>query len=326
VLAKLPAPGDENVLVGTDTSDDAAVYRLDKKTAIVQTVDFFTPVVDDPFQFGAIAAANSLSDIYAMGAKPLFALSVVGFPSNRLPVEVLEAILEGARSKAEEAGIAIIGGHTVDDTEPKFGLAVSGVVDPRKIVANRGARPGDWLVLTKPIGTGILATALKQGLLEPEQAEVLAETMTALNKPAAEAMLEIGVSACTDVTGFGLLGHLLEMMRASGTAAVIQDCDVPTLPGAEELVTAGVVPGGTRNNMEYTAPHVTYSDRVSEVRRVLLNDAQTSGGLLIALPGKRAKALMDLLRERGVKGISLVGTVGAGDTPGIKVESSGAPR
>jgi cysteine desulfurase len=204
VLATLPASLDENVLVGTDTSDDAAVYRIDEQTAIVQTVDFFTPVVDDAFQFGAIAAANSLSDIYAMGARPLFALSVVGFPSNRLPIEVLEQILAGARFKADEAGISIIGGHTVDDTEPKFGLVVSGIIDPARIVTNRGARPGDALVLTKPIGTGILSTGLKQGLLEASDADMLVKTMAALNGPAAEAMLAVGVSACTDD---GRLGH-----------------------------------------------------------------------------------------------------------------------
>jgi cysteine desulfurase NifS/selenium donor protein len=319
VLAKIPPPGDKNVLVGTDTSDDAAVYKIDKETAIVQTVDFFTPVVDDPFQFGAIAAANSLSDVYAMGAKPLFALSVVGFPSNRLPVEVLEQILEGARSKAEEAGIAIIGGHTVDDTEPKFGLAVTGVVDPKKIVTNRGAKPGDWLVLTKPIGTGILATALKQGLLDAGQTQVLVETMASLNMRAAEAMLEVGVNACTDVTGFGLLGHLLEMMTGSGTSAEIEASRVHFLPGAIELVTSGVIPGGTRNNMEYTAPSVRYADGVPEVKQVLLNDAQTSGGLLISLPEERVETLMTLLVEKGMEWASVVGRVVPGADPKIAV-------
>ncbi|MFH1312318.1 MAG: selenide, water dikinase SelD [Candidatus Eisenbacteria bacterium] len=320
ILAKIPVSHDENVLVGTDTSDDAAVYRIDKKTAIVQTVDFFTPVVDDPFQFGAIAAANSLSDIYAMGAKPLFALSVVGFPSNRLPVEVLEEILSGARSKAGEAGIDIIGGHTVDDTEPKFGLAVSGVVDPERIVTNRAARPGDVLVLTKPIGTGILATGLKQGLLDACQIDTLVETMATLNMRAAEAMLDVGVNACTDVTGFGLLGHLLEMMTGSGTAAVLEVSNVRFLPGAVELVTSGVIPGGTRNNMEYTAPSVKYADGVPEIKRVLLNDAQTSGGLLISLPAKQVEALMDRLREKGVEGASVVGRVVTGGGPKITVE------
>jgi selenium donor protein len=309
VLEKMPRPVDANVLVGTETADDAAVYRIDRKTAIVQTVDFFTPVVDDAFQFGAIAAANSLSDIYAMGARPLFALSVVGFPSNRLPVRVLEEILSGAASKAEEGGIAIIGGHTVDDTEPKFGLAVCGIVDPARIVTNRGAEPGDLLILTKPLGTGILSTALKQGLLEPSQIELLMETMARLNKDASEAMQAVGANACTDVTGFGLLGHLLEMMTGSGTSAVVAAGDVAYLPGAIELATSGVIPGGTLNNRDYTEQSVAYDARVSEPKRLLLNDAQTSGGLLISVPKSKADDLVDLLVEKRVTGAVVMGEV-----------------
>lgn len=319
VLAKMSAPTDTNVLVGTESADDAAVYRIDGKTAIVQTVDFFTPIVDDPFQFGAIAAANSLSDIYAMGGRPLFALSVVGFPSNRLPTEVLEDILKGGQFKADEAGIAIIGGHTVDDPEPKFGLAVSGIVDPKGIVTNRNAKPGDRLVLTKPIGTGILATGLKQGLLEPEQAGTLMDTMAALNAKAADAMLAVGVNACTDVTGFGLLGHLLEMMNASGTSAVIEASKVPLLPGTVELATSGIIPGGTLNNREYTAPRVRYDDRVPEVRRMLLNDAQTSGGLLISVPGDKSEDLIRRLRGKGVEHAAVIGKVTAGEDVKIHI-------
>lgn len=314
VLAEMPVPIDRNVLVGTDTADDAAVYRIDGKTAIVQTVDFFTPVVDDPFQFGAIAAANSLSDIYAMGGRPLFALSIVGFPSNRLPVSVLQQILNGARVKAEEAGIAIIGGHTVEDTEPKFGLAVSGIIDPDEVITNRDAKPGDMLILTKPIGTGILATGLKQQLLERDQAEKLVETMSALNRVAAEAMQQVGVSACTDVTGFGLLGHLKEMMAGSQTSAEIRAGEVKLLPGVVELATSGVVPGGTTNNMEYTSPSVRYDRNVPEITRILLNDAQTSGGLLISVPENKTSRLMDLLRDGGVSEATVIGHVGrAGD-------------
>lgn len=327
VLEHLPKPLDANVLVGADTADDAAVYRVDDKTAIVQTVDFFTPVVDDPFQFGAIAAANSLSDIYAMGARPIFALSVVGFPSSRLPVEVLKEILAGALSKTDEAGITIIGGHTVDDTEPKFGLAVTGLIDPERIVTNRGARPGDVLILTKPIGTGVLSTALKRGLLDEDRLTGLVEVMAALNRDAAEAMQEVGVSACTDVTGFGLLGHLREMMAASGACALVYAGRVPLLPGALELATSGVVPGGTTNNQEYTASAVAYEDEVPDVLRILLNDAQTSGGLLISVPGKRAEALLVLLAEKGVEGAAVVGEVEgeaggegeSGRTSGIRV-------
>jgi cysteine desulfurase len=310
VLAEMPVPIDRNVLVGTDTADDAAVYRIDEKTAIVQTVDFFTPVVDDPFQFGAIAAANSLSDIYAMGGRPLFALSIVGFPSNRLPISVLQQILNGALAKAEEAGIAIIGGHTVEDPEPKFGLAVSGIIDPDEVITNRDAEPGDMLILTKPIGTGILATGLKQQLLERDQSEKLVETMSGLNKAAAEAMQQVGVSACTDVTGFGLLGHLMEMMTGSDMSAEIRAGEVKLLPGVVELATSGVVPGGTTNNMEYTSPSVRYGKNVPDITRVLLNDAQTSGGLLISVPEEKTSRLMDLLREGGVAAATVIGRVG----------------
>jgi len=309
VLKKMVLPVNPDILVGTDTSDDAAVYRLDDRTAIVQTVDFFTPVVDDPFQFGVIAAVNSLSDIYAMGAKPLFALNIVGFPSNRLPMSVLEEILRGAQSVADDAGISIIGGHTVDDTEPKYGLTVTGVVDPHKVVTNRTAKEGDVLILTKPIGTGILSTAMKQNLLEPGQAEVLVKTMATLNKAAAEAMQSIGVSACTDITGFGLLGHLMEMMNGSNTSAGIEADKIPLLPGVMELATSGVIPGGTRDNLAFTAPFVHYDATISTTRRLILNDAQTSGGLLISVPQDRAEMLLDLLKERGVESGVVIGRV-----------------
>jgi cysteine desulfurase len=321
VLSRMPAPIGGEILVGLETADDAAVYRIDQETAIVQTVDFFTPVVDDPYQFGAIAAANSLSDIYAMGAKPLFALSVVGFPSNRLPVEVLEKILDGARSKADEAGIAIIGGHTVDDTEPKFGLAVSGLIDPERIVTNSNAKPDDVLVLTKPLGTGILSTALKRGLLEAELAESLVETMATLNKAAAEAMQAVGVNSCTDVTGFGLLGHLLEMMRASHTSARIEVSKVGLLPGVMELATSGVVSGGTRDNMDYTDASVQYEDGVSSIQRLVLNDAQTSGGLLISVQEAKAEMLMKALEAQGVRNAAIVGRVTAESPARITVQA-----
>jgi cysteine desulfurase len=311
ILQSMPVPSDRNILVGADTADDAAVYRLDDNTAIVQTVDFFTPIVDDPFQFGSIAASNSLSDIYAMGGKPVFALSIVGFPSNRLPMSVLEAILAGARAKVEEAGIAIVGGHTVDDTEPKFGLAVTGLIHPARVLTNCGAEPGDVLVLTKPLGTGILSTALKQGLLEPEQAGMLTETMAMLNRAAAEAMIETGANSCTDVTGFGFIGHLMEMMTASHAAAVVDSARIPMLPGAEALAASGVVPGGTVNNMDYTGPHVLFDRDVPEIRRILLNDAQTSGGLLISVPAERAESLIKELRSRGVEDAAAVGRVEA---------------
>jgi cysteine desulfurase NifS/selenium donor protein len=309
VLRKLPVPADDRILVGSDTADDAAVYQIDDRTAIVQTVDFFTPILDDPFQFGAVAAANSLSDIYAMGARPLFALNIVGFPSNRLPMTVLERILEGAQSKADEAGIPIVGGHTVDDTEPKFGMAVTGLVSPDAVLTNRGAKPGDALVLTKSIGTGVLSTAMKQGMLDFELAGLLYETMATLNRAAAEAMRKVDTHACTDVTGFGLLGHLMEMMDASGASAQIVSTDIPMLPGVLELAASGVVPGGTRDNADYTGKHVHYDKGISRTKRLLLNDAQTSGGLLIAVAGDDADALLEELRRAGVSGAARIGTV-----------------
>jgi len=312
VVSRLAVPDDPAVLVGTDTSDDAAVYRLDDDTALIATVDFFTPVVDDPYDFGAIAAANSLSDVYAMGGRPLYALNVVGFPSNRLPVSALERILLGAQDKAREAGICIVGGHTVDDTEPKFGLAVTGLVAPDRIVANRGARPGDALVLTKPIGTGVLSTALKQGLLDDAQRRGLVETMASLNRSAAEAMQEVGVHAATDVTGFGLCGHLLEMLRASKVGADLLFDEVPFLSGALELAASGVIPGGTRDNFEFTRSSVSYPEALSEVRRLLLNDAQTSGGLLIAVAEERCEALLRALETRGVETRAVIGSVREG--------------
>jgi len=300
VLRKLPKVTDAAVLVDASTSDDAAVYRLGPDLAIVQTVDFFTPIADDPFDFGAVSAANSLSDVYAMGARPLFALSVVGFPSRRLPLRVLERILEGAAEVAREAGIFIVGGHTVDDTEPKFGLAVTGVVHPDRVMRNSTARAGDELVLTKPIGVGILATAVKRGMADEATSRRLVATMRRLNKPAAEAMEETDAHACTDVTGFGLLGHLREMAAGSGLDVELEAGAVPVLEPARELAAADVVPGGTLENLEHVSPFVDWAPGLGRVDRLLLADAQTSGGLLIAVPPERAAALLAALRARGV--------------------------
>jgi selenium donor protein len=272
-------------------------------------VDFFTPIVDDPYWFGAISAANSLSDIYAMGGQPLFALNVVGFPSNRLPLRVLEEILQGALDKAAEAGVSIIGGHTVDDTEPKFGLAVTGLVHPGRVVRNSTARPGDALVLTKALGTGIISTAVKRGLADEQAAREAAELMATLNGAAAEAMLESGANACTDITGFGLLGHLFEMASASGVDVTIHADAVPILDAARTFAGAGLVPGGTLNNLSYVEPHVTFAAGVSQVTRHILADAQTSGGLLISLPADDAEDLLAALRKRGVTQGAVIGQV-----------------
>jgi len=309
VLRRLPRVADPAVLVGTETSDDAAVYRLSPELALVTTVDFLTPIADDPHDFGAISAANSLSDVYAMGARPLFALSVVGFPSRRLPLHVLERILAGAAEVAGEAGIPIIGGHTVDDAEPKFGLAVTGVVHPDRVVTNAGAREGDALVLTKPLGTGILATAVKRGLADETVARRLVAVMRRLNRAAAEAMVEAGAHACTDVTGFGLLGHLREMAVASGKDAEIEAGAVPVLEPSREMAAADVVPGGTLDNLEHVSPFVDWAPGLSRVDRLLLADAQTSGGLLIAVAADRVEALLQALRAGGAEGGWRVGRV-----------------
>jgi len=308
VLAKMPPPSDSRILVGTETGDDAAVFSINNKFALVQTVDFFTPIVDDPYQFGAVSAANSLSDIYAMGADPLFALNIVGFPSNRLPISVLEEILRGAYDKAAEAGIAIIGGHTVDDTEPKFGLAVTGYVDPKKILTNANAQPGDKLVLTKPIGTGIITTAIKRGMASEGDSEEVFRVMAELNNTSAELLRLVQVHACTDITGFGLLGHLLGMVRGSHVSAIISSDFVPFLKNAYSLAASGIIPGGTRNNQNYTDPFTRYEKNISAISRLLLNDAQTSGGLMISLDERNAVIFIELMEKKGNL-VSLIGEI-----------------
>jgi cysteine desulfurase len=321
VLSSLPPVTDANVLVGPETADDAAVYRVTESLAIVQTVDFFTPVVDDPYHFGAIAAANALSDIYAMGARPLFALSVVGFPTNRLPLSVLERILAGAADKAAEAGISIIGGHTVDDIEPKYGLAVTGVVDPAQLRRNSTARPGDALVLTKPLGLGIISTAVKREVADRQTAERAIEIMSTLNRNAAITMSRYDVSACTDVTGFGLLGHLREMTVGSQVDAEVWAREVPCISGAAALALAGAVPGGTENNLEYVSPHVTWAEDIPRSTRLILCDAQTSGGLLIAVRRSQAEALVAELRSVGIPEAAVIGRIAGAGTGKVSVSA-----
>lgn len=293
------------MLVGPRTADDAAIYRVSDELALIQTVDFFTPVVDDPYQFGAIAAANSLSDVYAMGGRPVLALNVVGFPrgSDATPMSMLAEILRGGAEKAREAGIDIVGGHTVDDREPKYGLCVTGFVHPQKYWTNVGGSAGDRLVLTKPIGTGIVTTAVKAGTAGGEAMRAAIETMAALNRAAAEVGREVGVRACTDITGFGLLGHLREML--SGVGARIHRSAVPVLPGARELAAKGAIPGGTRRNMESLVRFVDYDGAVDEVDRLLLCDAQTSGGLLFAVEPSRVETLLSRLAGAGVPGATV---------------------
>ena len=311
---------DPAVLVGHDTADDAAVYRIGPDLAIVQTVDLFPPVVDDPYQFGQIAAANSLSDVYAMGARPIFALGVVGFPLAKLQLEVLSAILRGGQDKAREAGIDIVGGHSIDDLEPKYGLVVTGLVHPDRALRNVGARPGDVLVLTKPIGTGILTTAIKRGLLEPAHIEAAVTTMATLNRQAAEHLEGLPVSACTDVTGFGLLGHAHEMARGSKVTIRLSLAEVPLLPRARELAAQGVLPGGSRRNLAWVSEWTRFDDDVAESDRLLLADAQTSGGLLVALPRDAAARYVDALRTSGYGlAVAVVGEVVEASEGGLHV-------
>ncbi len=299
-MEKLPPINDPRVLVGFNTSDDAGVVRLTDEIALVQTVDFFTPIVDDPYCYGQIAAANALSDVYAMGGKPYCALNIVGFPKDLFPMEVLAAILLGGRDKTAEADVVTVGGHTISDAELKYGLAVTGLVHPNKILTNAGARPGDVLFLTKPIGSGTITTQLKAGKGSAEMIRNACEVMGQLNKAAAEACRHVGVHGCTDITGFGLLGHALELAQASGVSLVLHFDDIPLLPEAMNSVRQGFVPGGTRANRLHVAPDVVYNARLGDAEQFLLNDAQTSGGLLISVSEKKKAEMEQALLERGV--------------------------
>ncbi len=301
------------MLVGHDTRDDAAVYQLSEEQAIVETVDFFTPVVDDPFLFGRIAAANAFSDIWAMGARPLFALNLVAFPVGKLSMDVLGEILRGGAEVAAEVGAPILGGHSIDDPEPKYGLAVTGIVHPLKVLRNVGARPGDALLLTKPLGSGIATTAIKRGTASPELVDRVVAVMSALNRAAGEVLAASGaVHALTDVTGFGLLGHALEMAEGSGVTLRLHAAAVPVLEGVHALALDDVVPGGSRANLAWVAPHVRYDPGVDQATRFVLADAQTNGGLLAAVPADRAEELQAALASRGVRAVRVGEVVEAG--------------
>ena len=301
--------------MATNTADDAGVYRISADLALVQTVDVFTPVVDEPYWFGAIAAANALSDVYAMGGVPRTALNIAGFPRSKLPLEILGEILRGGGEKCAEAGVAVIGGHTLDDPEPKFGLSVTGFVHPDRVVTNAAARPGDRLVLTKPLGLGVITTGIKQERTTRSTIDEAIRVMAALNRAAGQAMTDVGVSAATDITGFGLLGHLHEMTRASGVRARILLSAVPILEEAWGLARAGTVPGGTQRNRAALAGAVIW-EGIDEDGQILLCDAQTSGGLLIAVPGDRLARLVQALRAGGALASEVVGEItgeGAGE-------------
>lgn len=314
-LAPAEYPGD--VLVSAETGDDAAVYRLPDGSGLVQTVDFFTPIVDDAFDWGRIAAANAASDVYAMGGRPVLALNLVAWPVDDLPLELLSRVLEGGAKVAAEAGMAVVGGHSIHDPEPKYGMAVTGFVDLDRLVRNSTAPPGARLFLTKPLGIGLITTAIKGGAAEAEQVSAAVDTMTELNAAAAQAMMEAGVQAATDVTGFGLLGHLHGMLEASGVAAEVDASAVPLLPGTLELAERDIVPGGTFKNLAYLQPHVDWG-ALARPEQLVLADAQTSGGLLMVVSEERTDHLRDALGTRGVQAAEIGRTV-AGPTGHISV-------
>ncbi len=291
---------DPNLLVGVETSDDAGVYRLTDEIAMIQTVDFFTPIVDDPYMFGQIAAANSLSDVYAMGGVPKTVLNIVGFPIKKLAPEILSSILKGASDKVEEAGAVIAGGHSIDDQEPKFGLSVTGIVHPDKFYANVGAKPGDAIVLTKPIGVGIHTTAIKPQKLSSERLDIVSDTMAELNKVASEELGYFEPNAVTDVTGFGLLGHCYEMATGSNVSIEVDFEKVPVLEGTHELAEQGFIPGGSKANHRWISQSVQYTN-LSELEELILCDAVTSGGLLISMPESQAHAYVERMKNKGKK-------------------------
>lgn len=309
-----PSAPNSNVLVGLDNADDAGVYKINDDTALVQTLDYFTPIVDDPYTFGQIAAANALSDVYAMGAKPITALNIVGFPINKLDKGMLTDILSGASDKVAESGAVLIGGHSVDDEEPKYGLSITGTIHPDRIISNTGAQPGDQIILTKPIGVGILTSAIKQGLLTAHDLEEVTSVMSELNKTAAEVMEAHTVHACTDVTGFGLLGHTLEMAENSNVGITISSLDVPILERAKSLAEKNVIPGGTKKNHRWISNRVTYDHSINDIEQLILCDAVTSGGLLMSVPEPEVELLKNELRTNDVHA-TIIGEVSR-DQPG----------
>jgi len=308
----------EDVLVGLDAPDDAAVYALDETRALVSTVDFFTPIVDDPYTFGAITAANALSDIYAMGGRPLFALNIIAFPINELDRSILLEILRGGREKAQEAGVVIVGGHSIEDKEPKYGMAVVGMVSPGRIYRKSAGRAGDLLVITKAIGTGIIATAGKRDAAPADSLRAAVTSMLSLNARALELAASADVGAMTDVTGYGLVGHLADLARQSGLAAVLQSENVPLLPQALALADQGYVPGGSKRNLDFVEPHTEWAGTLTESEKLLLCDAQTSGGLLVSVAEDDAEGLVVALRAEG-HAAAVIGRLESGPPGRVRV-------
>jgi selenide,water dikinase len=314
VLKELPKVTDPRVLVGHEWADDACVYKLNEEQAVVQTLDFFTPIVDDPYLFGQIAAANAISDIYAMGGKPIFALNIVGFPLAKLGAPVLGQILKGGSDKAAEANIFVVGGHSIDDAEPKYGMCVTGVVHPKKIMANQGAKVGDKLVLTKPLGVGVLTTAVKREMRTEAQIEAAIHSMASLNRPGGEAIDEVGASSATDITGYGLGGHLYEVAHASKVGMNLNFGALPILPEVMDLIAQKCYPGGTRKNWLHFKQHIDFG-KLSDDEQLLVCDAQTSGGMVISVPAAKADALVASLKKHKALAAAVIGDVVA-DHPG----------
>jgi len=300
VLGQLPACTDKNVLVGASNADDAGIYKITDEIAVVLTTDFFTPIVDDPYWFGAIAAANSLSDVWAMGGKPTVALNIAMFPSSPEFFPSLQRVMQGGIDKMTEAGVSIIGGHTIKDKEPKFGYTIMGLIHPDKILDNSKANPGDALILTKKIGTGIVSTGVKAGMCSDAVIEEFTLSMATLNKRAGEIMCEVGVSTATDITGFGLIGHLNEVLTASKCQARLHSSRVPFFDEAVRLIKNDIAPGGTLGNLKIYNQYVSWADNVPEYEKVLMNDAQTSGGLLILVPAGKKEQLITALQKEGI--------------------------
>ena len=295
--------------MGIERAEDAGVYKLTEKLAIIQTLDFFTPIVDDPYDFGQIAATNSLSDVYAKGGKPMTAMNIVCFPIKKMDINVLREILRGGLDKMREAGVVLVGGHSVDDDELKYGLSVTGVIHPQKVVMNNGAKPGDKLILTKKLGTGVISTGIKAGEVNKNTIKKVTKSMTTLNKMASEVMISVGVHACTDVTGFGFLGHAAEMLTDTDFGMVIKSSGVPFFPETKGLVEGGFLPGGLSRNRDFRKGMVEFNKDVPQYMRDILFDPQTSGGLLMAVAKTKASSLIDALREAGVSDAAIVGEV-----------------
>ncbi len=315
-LCGVNVPHDPNVITGFLGSEDAGVYRLDDSTALVQTVDFFTPIVDDPRVFGRAAAANSLSDVYAMGGRPLTAMNIVCFPIKKLGMEMLRSILEGGMDILREAGVALVGGHSVEDDEPKYGLSVTGIVHPDRVMTNSSLRRGDRLVLTKPVGTGLVATAIKAQLASSQSVNAIVDSMCALNKAASEVGVRFGVRACTDITGFGLAGHLVEMARASRCRMRIHSRDVPVIDGAMDAASMGLVPAGARSNRDFFSTWAISNSGLSPEMVDLMFDPQTSGGLVMGIPSDRTTDFTAALRDEGVGVAAVIGEVYDADSEG----------